>query len=647
MKRFLLLFFVVVTSAFPQEKIASEISSSSSHVAEYNPIDVQHYTAKIQLDMLSRTISGTVQILAQLESTEKTSFFLHLIGLDVSSATIDGTPVPFQQQSERVYFTLENPAQLVSIQLDYAGTPGNDGFGGFFFNSGYVYTMGEAINTYPPSALRYWIPSHDVPDDKATLDLFITVPTGLSAFSNGLLNSVKTEGDLTTYHWSERFPIATYLIAIAVGDYFTFDLPYISVTGDSLPIEFYVFPEDSSKAQEDWNVTSDMMYFFERFFSPYPFDRYSMVEAFNRGAMEHQGMTTYSYRLVTGDHRYDYIVAHELAHHWWGNLITLGDWRDIWLNEGFATYSEALYFEWKFGDSYLSEYMDSLAPAYFNEVARRGHFPIYDPDYLWGGTIYQKGAWVLHMLRWAMGDTAFWNTLHTYIDTYAYGNALITDFQDIAEQESGQDLDWFFDQWIYQAGYPDLDIAWNITPTNNSYTTIVTVEQKQWDQFQFVVPLEINFTTSSGPVLDTLYIDQRKQTFELEFSAVPTKLNVDPDNWLLKQYDIISTPLPPGFTPNDFHLAQNYPNPFTSSELTQITYQVAQLDAPHDVQIKIYNILGQEVKTLVDREMPGGLYTISWDGTNSRNKTVPSGVYLYRLKSKDKILEKKLLLTAQ
>lgn len=621
------------------------LHKSSLSIEEQSPIDVLHYDVDLAIDMLNQSIAGRAGIELRLIDPQATSFHLHLTTPTITQVSLNGEQISFFKDGDKVYFEMEKPTSPLSLIIDYSGTPGNDGFGGCFFVNDYAHTVGEGLNSDDPSMLRHWIPSHDVPYDKATLDLRLTVPQSLDAFSNGVLISTTAQVESKTFHWQETNPIATYLIAIAVGQYVTLKQDYQSIAGHTIPLEFYVFPASVTAAQTDWQHLPRMMAFFEKNFSPYPFERYAMAQAYNRGAMEHQQMTTYSYQLITGDNRYDYIVAHELAHHWWGDLVTLSDWREIWLNEGFATYSEALYFESLYGQDYLAEYMDALQSIYLGEVSRRGHFPIYDPDYKWGGTIYQKGAWVLHMLRWTIGDAAFWNTLQTWAHTFAYDNATISDFIQVAEDQSGKDLDWFFDQWIYQAGYPDFDIAWDYTTSNDGqFTAVVTIKQQQWTSFQFKAPIEIAFQTTSGSILDTLVSTAAEQKFYVDLKAEPQSLTIDPNNWLLKEFDIVSDPSPPGVKPYDFFLSQNYPNPFLSGGQTEILYHVPQLDGPHPISIQIYNILGQRVATLVDRSMQGGLYKTLWDGKDMSGRTVPSGVYFYRMASNNHTIEKKLVI---
>lgn len=645
---FVAYFFSLCFSLQPQVKHAYGVEppllKNEFISEEANPIDVQHYDVDLVIDMTNKRLIGSVQLSIHITDPHASSFYLHLISLTITNAIKNGQSISFSRSDDKVYFTIDSHSQDFILTLDYAGTPGNDGFGGFFFQNNYAFTIGQGLYSQPPSMLRHWIPSHDVPSDKATLDLRLTVPKELDAFANGRLISTTIKNNTKTFYWQETHPIATYLIAIAVGEYVQLDMPFVSRNGKSLSLEFYVFPNDVNKAHRDWSNLPRMLTFYEQAFTPYPFDRYSMAQAYNRGAMEHQTMTTYSHELITGDNRYDYIVAHELAHHWWGDLVTLADWRDIWLNEGFATYSEALYFQHLFGNDYLGHYMEALSEIYFSEVTRRGHFPIYDPEYMWGGTIYQKGAWVLHMLRWTIGEQAFWSTLQTWAQRYAYANASIADFIVIAEEQSGQELQWFFDQWIYRAGYPDFDIAWDYQKNAEmGYTVTIDLQQQQWDKFQFVAPVEAQIQTSTKSLLDTLWSRSQQQEFQIDLDAAPINLIVDPNNWLLKQYDVVGTPSPPGVTPNDFYLAQNYPNPFLQGTKTEIFYQVAQINSPYALSIKVYNIIGQEVATLIDASLHGGLYNVSWDGKDNSGRLVPPGVYFYRLNSEQHYIEKKLV----
>ncbi len=626
---------------------------SQQDVSATSPINVLHYDVYLNIEPKSQTISGKTHLSFYITDPTARSFSLDF-RLNLDSLFINNQRLTPVVTSDRIIISPspQFPAFFGILALDvyYHGRPGNDGFGGFFFANQYTFTVGEGLNTYPPSMLRYWIPSHDVPDDKATWDLHITVPKPLKAISNGLLISSNPSDEVgtITYHWRESHPMATYLVAIAIGDYASFSQNYTLQSGATIPLEFYSYPEHLQLAKTDWADVGRMIDFFESKFGPYPFDRYSMVEVPMRGAMEHQTMTSYASGLVTGDHRYDYVVAHELAHQWWGDWVTLADWRDIWLNEGFASYCEALYFESLGGQQTLQNYMTGMATEYFTEAARLGAFALYDPKYMWGATVYQKGAWVLHMLRWTIGDSLFWRSLQAYGEAHAYGNATTEDFITVVEKVCKLDLRWFFDQWVYGSGYPDLDAGWEITRTeDDAYQVDLTVWQRGSTSEPFSLPMEILVQTAAGAVMDTLLLDQRSQSFTLLYNERPSALTIDPNGWLLKKLDMTSQPLPPGFAADEFGLAQNYPNPFTperDGNETAIMVQIGTKDSPAMVSLKIYDLLGREVRTLVNKKLTAGMHLYLWDGKDDQNKQMPSGVYLYQMKAGDRVVTKRMSL---
>jgi aminopeptidase N len=333
-----------------------------------------------------------------------------------------------------------------------------------------------------------------------------------------------------------------------------------------------------------------------------------------------------------------------LAHHWWGNYVTVADWKDIWLNEGFATYSEALYYESLYGENHLSFYMEHLAQNYYDEVSRRGHFTVYNPSYLWGATVYQKGAWILHMLRRMIGDEAFMRTLRTYASRHAYGSALTADFISVADEESGHSLSWYFDQWLHQPGFPDLDISWNfIVAEDGTFDITINIEQRQWRNFKFSFPLMIEIKTKSAAFADTLWLADRLNHFRLQTLEKPLELVIDPLHSLLKQYDIVASPSTAALLPDAFALVQNYPNPFRNGEQTTIVFQTPERNAPHFVDVSIYNVLGQKVVNLVHQSIAFGIQTLSWDGIDDNGVPLPPGLYFIRLAAESTIINKKIL----
>ena len=612
-----------------------------------NPVDVLHYTTRIHLNPQLKILHGEAELDIRMVDAAN-QFYLHLNGLTVDSVWSSGAGLSMRRVEERLVFDFPQPlgtAAPIRLGVRYHGSPGNDGYGGFFWGDRVIYTVGEGIRTNPPSMLRYWMPSHDEPFDKATLDLFITVPQPLKAYANGtLMAALQNPGTQeTTFHYATAQVIAPYLIAITAGSHEVIEDVFPSLSGKDVPLQYIVFAENVEKALADWRRTPEMMQFLEGRFGAYPFERYGMIEVPMRGAMEHQTLTSMSSALLTGTGDYESIVVHELAHQWWGNWVTCADWRDLWLNEGFASYCEALWAEYRGGADSLRRTMSAFASHYFTEAGQRGHFSVYDPEYSWGATVYKKGAWILHMLRFVVGEEAFWRILQVYGTTHAYGSATSRDFIAVAEGETGQSLAWFFEQWLFGAGYPDLHVAWD-TPVRRMDSTRVTliIAQRQRQQ-PFEMPLEVVVETERGAVTDTVWLRTREDRFEFTVAGTPGRLMIDPHEWLLNRAAIISTPLPGNLPPGELALTQNYPNPFLPQQhgRMELVAQIPEYQAPMKVEICIYNVLGREVVKLAQKNMASGLQIFSWDGRDDRGAAVGSGVYFCQLRAGGRMVNRK------
>ncbi len=277
-----------------------------------------------------------------------------------------------------------------------------------------------------------------------------------------------------------------------------------------------------------------MMEFYSQVFGEYPFleEKYGTAIIPGNVSMEHQTCTSYSSRLITGQHSYDHIIAHELAHQWWGDLISPGDWADIWLNEGFASYSEALWWENLYGPDGLRISMAEIETVYFTRHQGPDH-PIYDPPsgHLFCAEEYEKAACVLHMLRFVVGDDNFWKILKKYAEDYAYSTATTEDFKDLCEQVSGADLDWFFDQWIYQAGYPVYEFGWGYSDRQQKAKVVINQTQEGFSLFEMPIPLRIDLP--SGPVTKIVWVKEKYNSLEFAFPEKPSQVLFDPDGWIL------------------------------------------------------------------------------------------------------------------
>lgn len=492
--------------------------------------DVLHYEFDWKLDFEAQHIVGKAVVKIRSQSTIN-KITLHLSdNMNVSGINQDLTPVSFSHQNDLLdIYPLQtlDPDEELTVTISYSGFPQS---GLNFSHHGedpIIWSLDE------PNGAREWFPCYDIPSDKATVVMHITVADSMIVASNGDLIDVISNPDNTkTYTWEENYPISTYLISIAATNYETFSDVYTSGS-ETMEVFYYVYPEHLTQAIEDFSVTVPMIEFYADVFGEYPFleEKYGMAVIPGNASMEHQTCTSYSSRLVTGTHRYDYINAHELAHQWWGDLVTLTDWADIWLNEGFATYSDALWVENLYGLGGLKSRMADFKYQYMIGHEGQDH-PLYDPPlgHLFCEIEYEKGAWVLHMLRFVVGDDNFWKILKEYAQIYAYSNASTEDFQAVCEQIFGADLGWFFDQWIYEAGYPVYLFGWGFSDQNKIR---IVIHQIQEEFPLFKMPVELEFILPSGSVKKIVWVEEEKNVFEFDFQERPLNVLFDPDSWIL------------------------------------------------------------------------------------------------------------------
>jgi len=605
-------------------------------------IDVTYYKLDVAVDYDLRKISGNITISAKSLETELGNFFLDLQNtLTVDSVKLGNTKLSNTHSNAKINITLDRnytADEEFSVVVYYNGTPESSGFGSFAFSSHNgspaIWTLSE------PYGASDWWPCKDTPADKAdSADIWITVDTSLIPVSNGNLEKIINNHDGThTYWWHSKYPIAQYLISMAITNYELYNNYFVSVK-DTMTLYHYNYPErlnDYRKIQLDKTV--DILEVFENKFGPYPFfdEKYGHAEFGWGGGMEHQTISSMG-SFGSG------IVAHELAHQWFGDKITCKDWHHIWLNEGFATYSESVYYEaiqgWNTYQNSINNEMNQAKNAsgsiWVQDISSVGE--IFN-----GARSYAKGAVVLHMLRGIVGTETFFDILQAYIadPELAYGVAVTEDFQRVAEDVSGMDLDYFFTDWIYGQKYPKYEIDWGYTPVeNNQYEVSVKISQKQYTSPRvFRMPIELKFTTTTGDTTITVFNDVQNQIFNLTLNSKPNSLTFDPNNWILKDINGITSVDKDDVTPFNYELSQNYPNPFNPS--TVISYQLAKKS---NTTLKIYDIIGNEITTLVDKVQPAGNYTIEFSA-NDFSRIISSGVYIYKLQSGNYINTKKMLL---
>lgn len=517
-------------------------------------IDVKHYRLRIELIPEPAAIIGRVLVRAEALSPTTTLSLDSEANLVIDSVTLNGQPLPFQAAAGSLTLNFAQAiqsGQQFDIEVQYHGSPSTStvlGGGMLVSKHGPDGVTIMATLSEPYGAPTWW-PCVDDPNDKATIEIEATVPEHFVVASNGVLT--KTESNAAgkkTYFWREDYLIATYLVSLAATNYAQFEDTYTALDGTQMPLVYYVYPEHLAKAQEKFPATRAAMEIFAPLYGEYPFlrEKYGMAEFQWGGAMEHQTMTSMGERVIESTGTSQAIIAHELAHHWWGDLVTMSSWEDIWLNEGFATYSEILFFEkqfgWQPGGVMKSAYDDNKVMGRLGGtvVAENLGNPFDDQ-----GAIYTKGAWVLHMLRRLMGDENFFAALRLYAERYAFSNASTADFREVCEEVYGSPLGWFFEQWVYAPGRPFYKFSSSIETQADGYNVQVTVKQVQTHaipnrvggaEFVYVMPLEVTINYADGTSETRVALNNaRKQHFNFLTPKLPINVQLDKDNWVLKK----------------------------------------------------------------------------------------------------------------
>jgi len=370
----------------------------------------------------------------------------------------------------------------------------------------------------------------DTPSDKAdSASIKFTVPKPMIAVSNGTLENVVDLGTTRRFEWMERYPIAIYLISIAAHDYVE-QSTVVNTGAGPLPLVNWSYGSAAATAATNLSVTAQMMLAFEDAFGPYPFmsEKYGQAQFNWGGAMEHQTATT------TCCWNYDFLTAHELAHQWFGDQVTCDSFREIWVNEGFASWSEAYWEEVNGGPQAYRN--DILSGVYLGPgTVRVPEESLFDFGRVFsGGLTYEKGSWVVHMLRGVLGDTDFFTFLQAYLTDPAitYGTASTADVQRVAEQVSGKNLQAFFDQWIDVPWYPTYSLSWDKSMQGGGWDLAVDLAQLQTHHI-YTMPVPIRVTTTAGTVDLVIDSDEALESVVFPLQDEPLAVELDPDDWVL------------------------------------------------------------------------------------------------------------------
>jgi aminopeptidase N len=505
-------------------------------------VDITYYGLKLKITSNPNYLSGSVVIGVKVDTSFISNCFLDLRNnMTVDSVHLNGSSTTYSHINNKINVNLDRTYlqdESYTLEVYYRGVPGYSNFGGFYFGS---HNGTPIISTLSESySGPYWWPCKDTPADKAdSSDVWVTVTDNLIPVSNGSLESIASNGDGThTYYWKNHYSIAEYLISLAITNYYQYNTYYHYSPTDSMIITHFVYPESFNSVKPYLDETDNMIEVFSNRYGQYPFiqEKYGHAEFDWGGAMEHQTCTSMGFWGT-------WVVAHELSHQWYGDMITCKDWHHIWLNEGFATYSEAVYVEAISGkaayDSYISSEMNSAKNA-------QGTIWVQDITNEWeifnGARSYSKGGCVLHMLRGIVGDSTFFNIMRAYSNDpeLKYGVATTEDFQAVAENVSGLDLNYFFHEWIYGENYPQYTIGWNkyLISGDIYQINLNIIQPLNTNPSFFTMPVQIKVNTALGDTIVILFNNAQNQNFHFNVIGNPISITFDPGNWILKDLQL-------------------------------------------------------------------------------------------------------------
>lgn len=516
-------------------------------------MDVVHYDVELVLPPGNDRIRGTALIRYLSREAGPHDVILDLTGLAVEGVSWEGEAVPFRHESGEIRFRAPgrpSASDTLEVEVRYRGTPDD----GLILREN-VHGEPSAFADNWPNRARFWFPSNDHPSDRATVTFTVHAPPGRPVVANGNLVQAGGSSDpartggmegLQSWRWSTAVPIPTYLMVVGSAPMQILHgglgacgrAPASPRADGCVEVSNWVFPPDTAHARRVFARSAQMLDFYSALVGPYPFEKLANVQSATRfGGMENASAIFYSERALAEGRDIEGTVAHEIAHQWFGDHLTPADWPHLWLSEGFASYFGPLFFEHAEGAGDFRVRMASVRERYLaSDVVGR---PVVDRSStnlmeLLNANSYQKGALVLHMLRWVLGDEDFFEAVRLYHARHG-GSAVETDdFRAVVQEVHGESLGWFFTPWLTLPGYPRYRVDWQWDAPAREVEVVVRQEQDPaWPTFR--MPVEFEFTLPAGTVRVTEWVDGREWRGRIPLPAAPTALVLDPDEWILKE----------------------------------------------------------------------------------------------------------------
>lgn len=514
-------------------------------------IDIQHYAFQISISDQSDKIKASADILLMLTDAHVEDVVLDLAdqqsftdgsGMKVLKVSKDGRKLNFTHKNHKLRIALNETVskdQLISLTITYEGVPAD---GLIISDNKYGDRTFFADNW--PNRARHWLPTVDHPSDKATCEFIITSPVHYQVIANGILREVSnvkaglSHEELKTTHWVNRAPIPTKAMAFGAA---RFAILYADQF-KNIPVEYWVYPEDREAGFTDLEPAMGILQFFHQKISSYPYEKLAHVQSnTSYGGMENASNIFYNENVFNGKNKLETLIAHEIAHQWFGNSVTESGWQHIWLSEGFATYFTHLYIEYTYGRDSMAARLKEDKEHIFSYYLKSSETAVIDTvttnlSKLVNANTYQKGGWFLHMLRYKLGDDIFWKGIRTYYEKYSHSNADTDDFRRVMEKCSGQSLTTFFQQWLKTPGHPYLKGHWKYSGIGRKLTIDLEQAQQTGTLYDMEVQVAIHYKNEDQPEIFTINIREKKNRIELKLKKSPKKVILDPNHWLLADY---------------------------------------------------------------------------------------------------------------
>lgn len=499
-------------------------------------IDVQHYFFQIQLSDESDKINGKANIVISFPQPTK-SFSLDLVqvksnGKGMKVEEMKGKNVQsFHHTKDELQIERKEASKNTdTFEIVYSGIPAD----GLVISKNRFGDRTFFSDNWPDRA-HHWIPCNDRPDDKASVEFLVTAPCHYQVVSNGIqVEETNTDKNQKLTHWREKIPVSTKIMVIGAAQFAVVRVD----DHDSIPVTAWVYPQNKEKGIYDYSVAPRMLRFFTNYIGPYPFEKLANVQSTTIfGGMENASAIFYDERAIDGRRTSEPTVAHEIVHQWFGDMASEKSFPHLWLSEGFATYLTHVYWEHTYGKQAANKRLAEDREKVIR-FARFNKRPVVDSlsDYmdLLNANSYQKGGWILHMLRGEVGDTAFQKIIRQYYQQYKGSNADTRDFTKVAEKISNKKLDWFFDQWLYQPGIPEVDIEWSYDAKGKKIALILKTNKDL--RFAYDLDIAVEYKDGKRKMLKDIFeIDANSTviTKTVNVDGIPVKIIPDPEYRLL------------------------------------------------------------------------------------------------------------------